>query len=137
MPLVFRIDHEARVIVVAGFGVLTDDEFFNHHRRLITLDETIGYDELIDLTHITRIALPSADRVRELAAEAAGSDERRGASKLAVVAPSDFAYALGRMFQTTRGLDARSTRDVGVFRSMEEGLEFLGIDHPLELPTLE
>jgi hypothetical protein len=136
MPLPFRLDHEARVIVAAAYGTLTEDEVFGYQRLLFSLEEAVGYDELIDMTHVKEIALPSTDRVRDLAALAAGMDVTHGNSKLAIVAPGDLAFALGRMFQTNRELDPRSTTDVGVFRTTGEALAFLGIDHPLALPTV-
>ena len=136
MPLPFRLDHEARVIVAAAYGTLTEDEVFGYQRLLFSLEEAVGYDELIDMTHVKEIALPSTDRVRDLAALAADMDVTHGNSKLAIVAPGDLAFALGRMFQTNRELDPRSTTDVGVFRTTGEALAFLGIDHPLALPTV-
>jgi hypothetical protein len=136
MPLVFRVDHEARVIVTAGYGTLTDEQVFDYQREISSRQDTIGYDELVDMTHVKQIALPSTDRVRELAKVAASSDAERGRSKFAIVAPGDLAFALGRMFQSNRELDPRSTKGVGVFRSTEEALAFLGIDHPLPLPKI-
>jgi len=134
MPLVFRLDHEARVIVAAGYGRLTDSEVFGYQRGIFALEDAIGYDELVDMTHVNEISLPSTERVRELAALAAGMDAIHGNSKLAIVAPGDLAFALGRMFQTVRELDPRTTTEVGVFRTMKEALAFLKIDHPLPLP---
>jgi hypothetical protein len=137
VPIAYRLDHEARVIVAAAYGTLSDEEMFEYQQQGFKMDEAIGYDELVDLTHVKEIALPSTERVRELADRAAGMDVKLGASKLAVVAPEDLAFALGRMFQTIRGLDPRSTTTVGVFRSTDEALAFLGVDHPLALPTLD
>jgi len=135
MPLVYRLDHQARVIVAVAYGKLTDDEVFDYQRHHFKSADAIGYDELIDMTHVKEIALPSTERVRDLASLAAEMDATHGNSKLAVVAPGDLAFALGRMFQTTRELDSRSTTEVGVFRTMKEALAFLAIDHPLALPT--
>jgi len=137
VPLAYRLDHEARVIVTAGYGTLTDDEVFGYQRELGSLEEAIGYDELVDMTHVTHIALPSTARVGDLAAVAAGMDAVRRSSKFAIVAPDDLAFGLGRMFQTRRELERDSTTEVGVFRTMEEALAFLGIDRPLTLPTLD
>lgn len=137
MPLVFRLDREARVVVAAGYGTLTDDEVFEYQSKIFALEEAIGYNELVDLTHVTEIALPSTDRVRELASLAVGMDPTHGNSKLAIVAPGDLAFALGRMFQTTRGLDPKSTTEVGVFRTMSDALAFLRLERPLTLPTLD
>jgi hypothetical protein len=137
MPLVYRLDHEARVIVTAGYGTLTDDEVFGYQRQIGSLEEAYGYDELVDMTHVTHIALPSTARVGDLAAAAAVLDEVRRSSKHAIVAPDDLAFGLGRMFQTRRELEPGSTTQVGVFRTMGEALAFLGVDHPLPLPILE
>jgi hypothetical protein len=136
MPLTFRLDRKAHVIVAAAYGTLTDDQVFDYQREISSRNDTIGYDELVDVSHVKEIALPSTDRVRELAALAAGTDALRGSSRLAIVAPGDLAFALGRMFQTNRELDARSRREVGVFRTTKEALAFLRIDHPLAMPKM-
>ena len=54
---------------------------------------------------------------------------------LAVVASENTAFGLGRMFQAYRELDRRSTKEVGIFRTMEEALAFLSLDHPPEMPN--
>jgi len=136
MPLAFRLDREAHVIVAAAYGTVTDEQVFDYQREISSRDDTIGYDELVDVTNIKEIALPSTDRVRDLAHVAAGTDALRGSSRLAIVAPGDLAFALGRMFQTNRELDPRNRREVGVFRSTKEALAFLRIDHPLPLPKM-
>lgn len=137
MPLSFRLDREAHVIVAAGYGTLSDMQVFDYQHQISSREDTIGYDELIDMTHVKEIALPSTDRVRDLAAAVAATDASRGSSRLAIVAPGDLAYALGRMFQTNVELDARSRREVGVFRTTKEALAFLRIDHQLPLPKLD
>jgi len=135
MPLAYRVDHEKRLVVTAGYGTLTDDDVFGHEREISARADTIGYDELFDVSHITGIALPSPERVHDLAAEAAARDESRGSSRIAIVAPGDVAYGLGRMFQTRRELDRRSKTTVGVFRTMAEALTFLELDTAPTLPT--
>jgi hypothetical protein len=137
MPLVFRIDHEARVVVVAAYGTLTDDEVFGYERQMSERTDIAGYHELIDTSNVGHIAVPSADRVDDLAKEAAGKDAAHGPAKLAIVAPRDLAFGLGRMFKARREMDPRSTKDVGVFRTMADALKFLEVDHPLALPTLD
>ena len=137
MPLAFRLDRDAHVIVAAAYGTVTDEQVFEYQREISSREDTIGYDELVDVTHMKEIALPSTDRVRDLAVVAAGADASRGSSRLAIVAPGDLAFALGRMFQTNRELDPRSKREVGVFRTTKEALAFLRIDHPLPLPKID
>jgi hypothetical protein len=137
MPLVFRLEHEARVIVTAAYGTLTDDEVFGYLRQIGSREDAIGYDEFVDLTHVTHIAVPLTERVGDVVSAAAKLDEVRRTSRSAIVAPDDLAFGLGRMYQTRREMEPGSTTEVGVFRTSEEALAFLRIDHPLDPPTLD
>jgi len=136
MPIAYRVDNDARVIVVAGYGVLADAEIFGFQREINRRPDIAGYDQLVDMSRVTEFAVPSSDRVRDLASLAAEQDvDAPGlAARMGIYAPTDIGFGLGRMFQTYRELDPRTTRQVGVFRTMEEALAFVGLDHPLPLP---
>jgi hypothetical protein len=136
MPIAYRVDHEARVVIAAGHGVLTDAEVFDYQQEVWGRSDVTGYDELVDMTQVTQIALPSVDRVQDLAQLSVRMDDKYSRSRFAIVAPTDIAFGLGRMFQAFREMDRSSTKQVGVFRTMEEALSFLQIEHPLELPKL-
>jgi hypothetical protein len=135
VPIVYRVDHEARIVVAAGFGTMFDDDVFGYQREIAARADIAGYHLLIDMTQMKHVALPHVDRVADLAAEAAGMDAKHGPAKFAIVAPGDLALGLGRMFKARRELAPSSMMEVGVFRTMEGALNFLGVDHPLELPT--
>lgn len=137
MPIAYRIDHAARLVIAAGHGTFTHDDVMGYQHAVWSRPELRGYDGLIDMTHVTQIALTSTDRVREVATLAAGMDDPAITTKFAIVAPATIAYGLGRMFGTYRELDPRSTRKVGVFRTMPEALAFLGVGKPLEMPAVE
>jgi hypothetical protein len=134
MPITYRVHHNARLVVAAGQGILTDADVFGYQQDVWSRTDVAGYDELVDMTQVTQIALPSPDRVRELAKLAARMDDTESKTRFAIVAAADVAFGLGRMFQSYRELDRRSTKEVGVFRTMEEALAFLQIDHPLAIP---
>lgn len=136
MPVAYRIDHEARVVVTACHGVLADDEVFGHQEEVWSRSEVAGYDELVDMTAVTHIALPSIERVQDLATLSVRMDDKYSRSRFAIVAPTDIAFGLGRMFQALREMDRSSTKQVGVFRTMQEALNFLQLKHPLELPKI-
>jgi hypothetical protein len=57
-------------------------------------------------------------------------DSSSSSSRFAIVAPTGEAFGLGRMYETYRSLDERSTKQVGVFRTLEEALAFLGGSKP-------
>lgn len=86
-----------------------------------------GYDELVDMTAVEHIAIPSTKRIPELAELAANMDTSNQSSKMAIVAPQDLAFGLGRMFEVYRNLHANSTKKVQVCRAMREACAFLGV----------
>lgn len=128
MALSFRIDPDARLIVAAGSGVLTDEDLFGYQQALNSRAEVAGYHELIDMSRVEGVALPSASRIQDLVDLAAGQDPETPRARIAVVAPTDALFGLGRMYQTYRHLDQRSTKQLGVFRTLTEALAFLGLD---------
>ena len=74
------------------------------------------------------IVPPSAERMRDLARLSARMEAGASAAKFASVAPSDFAFGLGRMYGAYREMQDRSTKQLGVFRTMDEALAFLGAE---------
>lgn len=136
MPFLYRIDSIVRVVVTAGHGTITEADVFGYQREVWSRSDVAGYDELIDMTRVTMIDAPSSGRVRDLAALSADMDSTVTGTRLAIVAPDDLAYGLGRMYQNYRELNPQSRREVGVFRTMEEALAFLQIEHAVSLPDL-
>jgi hypothetical protein len=129
----YRIDHARRLVVARLVGAVTDADLFGYQREVWSRPDVGGYDELIDLTATQEIVRPTQDQVRALASLSAGMDPSPSAGRLAIVAPQDLAFGLGRMYQAYRGMDPRSTKTVGVFRRREEAMAFLGLEGGLEL----
>jgi hypothetical protein len=131
MPIKYRIVHEQRLVAAKAHGILTGEEVFGYQGDVWSRPEVAGYDELVDMTEVENIALPSTGRVRELAGLSAENDARSTTSRFAIVAPGDFAFGLGRLYEIFRSLDDRSTKKVSVFRSLDDALAFLGISGTL------
>ncbi|HKA36523.1 MAG TPA: hypothetical protein VKH43_06850 [Thermoanaerobaculia bacterium] len=125
MPIDFEIDHKHRLVTARGLGTLTHEDVLGYQMGVWGRTDVAGYDELVDMSGVEEIALISMDAVPRLASLSARMDPPDGKSRLAIVAPSDFAFALGRRYETFRGLDPRSTKEVRVFRSLAEALAFL------------
>ena len=126
MAIEHRIDHDRRLVVARVHGMLTDEEILAYKRELWSLPEVAGYNELVDVSDVERIALPSMERVRQLVWLSADRGAPRPA-KLAIVAPQDVQFGLGRMYQVYRELESQSTKRVCVFRSVEPALAWLGL----------
>jgi hypothetical protein len=127
MPIDYLIDHEQRVVLARGRGVLTDEDVFGYQHEVWSRPEVAGYDELVDMSEVEQIALPSVGRVRTLARLSASMDPSSPASKLAIVAPEDLAFGLGRVYEAYREGNDQSTKRVGVFRTRADALTFLGL----------
>ena len=134
MPINYKIDHEARVVLAAGHGKLDGSEIFDYQRTVWSRPDVQGYNELMDMTNVTQVSAPSPERIQELAALSARMDPKGQNSRFAIVAPEDLAFGLGRMFQTQRSFQQGGTKEVGVFRTMPEALAFLGINRTLAMP---
>ena len=136
MSLVFHVDHDRKLVLVRCYGVLNDQEVFDYQHAVWSRDDVAGYDELVDVTDVHEVELPSIHRVWDLATTAARMDHKSSSSRFAIVAPRDLFYGLGRMYQAYRALQRGSTKEVGVFRTRPEAFAFLGINDPPPLPAI-
>ena len=129
MPIEYHIDHARRLVVATGHGTLIDADVFGYQREVWSRPDVAGYDELVDVSRVEKVVLPSADRVRDLAELAVAMDAPASPSRFAIVAPSDLTFGLARMYETYRGLAGGGTKQVGVFRTRDDALTFLGLDN--------
>lgn len=126
--IVYQIDHDRRLVVAQGRGVLTGQDIFEYQREVWSRPDVAGYSELVDMTAVERIDMASTDRIRELAFLSASMDPPSSRSRFAIVAPTDEAFGLGRMYQAYRRMEDRTTKEVSVFRSLEDAMAFLGVE---------
>ena len=127
MPIEHYIDHDRRLVLTRGCGILTDEDVFGYQHEVWSRPEVAGYDELVDMSEVEQIALPSVGRVRTLARLSATMDPSLPSSKLAIVAPEDLAFGLGRVYEAYREGNDQSSKRVGVFRSRADAWTFLGL----------
>jgi hypothetical protein len=136
VPITYRIDHQQKIVLARGYGLFTLGDIMDYQRAAWSGREVLGYDELVDMTHVSEVAAASGQQIKDLASFAAHMDLASAPSRLAIVAPGDLVYGLGRMFQAYREAEKRSTKQVGVFRTMNEAFAFLKQNAPLALPPL-
>ena len=63
MPLEYRIDHRLRLVLTRAVGVLTDEQVFGYQHAVWSRPDVAGYDELVDMSDVEHVAVPSIDRV--------------------------------------------------------------------------
>ena len=125
MPVAHRFDAEAGLLIVVMDGIVGDEDLLKYAQH-ITENPAIptGHDELIDLRGAEGIADVSGPVLRRIADMFTQSDRTPEQSRVALVASSDAAYGLSRMYQTFR---SESPLDLRVFREMSEARTWLGL----------
>jgi hypothetical protein len=136
MPIKYWVDNRRRLVMAKGAGTLTEEDVFGYQRDVWSQPELTGYNELVDMSQVEDITLPSVERLRELARLSAGMDAPSSESRFAIVAPTQLHFALGRMYKIYRGLDERSTKKVRVFLSLDEAFAFLDGSDGSEQPRI-
>jgi hypothetical protein len=132
MPIRYHIDPTRRLVIASGHGRLTDQDVFGYQREVWSRAEVAGFDELVDMTEVERIDIPSSARLKELATLAAGMDLPHQSSRFAIVATDEVAMELARFFGIYRELDPRSTKQVSLFKTRAAALDWLGVGSPAE-----
>jgi len=109
MPLTWVIDHQARMVVATGSGILSLEDFDAAMDELAR-PATLSYRKLVDLTHCSS-SLGTADML-DLSSRIRGYSSMSALGALAIVAISDENYRQARLFEALDGTD----RPIGIFR---------------------
>lgn len=119
VPASYRIDKDRRLVMSHAWGVYTFADAAAHKDKLLSdpdFDPT--YSQISDYTHVSEIKL-SSEEIRRFA----DFDVFSPQSRRAFIAPEDAKFGLGRMFAMQR--ETRGETGIGVFRTLEEALEWV------------
>jgi hypothetical protein len=126
MPCRYTIYKDRRLVVTMASEIFTYAEGMAHEDQLYrdpNFDPT--YAHLIDATGVTGTALTSSE-LAALARRTKFSPQ----SRRALVATSPVLFGLGRMFEAYLQLSGLA-EFVGIFKELDQALEWLGITGPL------
>lgn len=121
MTMSSHIDPSEGIVFSEAIGRFSDEDFFDHHRRLAA-DPAFrpSFHQYLDASAVTDLGL-TPNGVRR----AAGFQIFSAGSKRVIIAPADAVYGMARMFEILR---TRGPEQVRVFRSREQGLAWLRSD---------
>jgi hypothetical protein len=125
MPVEYQIDHDQRLVQAKAYGAVTVQDFIAYQREVWSRKDVVGYDELIDTSQAQEALDFTGAHLQEVATLASSMDLEKRTAKLAIVASNDFYYGLGRMYESYRGLQEGNVKQVAVFRSLKEALEWI------------
>lgn len=126
MPVDCEILDDLRLVIAKASGHLIGSEIAAYQRNIWTGAKIFGYDEIFDLTEVQTFDYKSVSDVRELAQLASSMDWASRSRKLALVANTDMAFGLARMYQAYRESDPSSRTEVQVFRNHDLARQWLG-----------
>jgi len=119
MPITYKIDKDKRLVETTGTGVFLKEEAAAHLQQLLNdPDFEPNYSLIIDFTRMERFEVSEAD-VRFLSEWTIFAPTARRA----LIAGSDEAFGLGRMYEIIREMKGES--GIRVVRTREEALEWL------------
>jgi len=131
MPVTYEIDAERGVVVVRVYGAVTPQEFAANRVKLQADPEhRPGLMMLVDLRDVESFAM-SADEIEGLAQDRTSLFIEPG-TPVAIVATSDEAFGLSRMYQIMRGT---GVEDIQVFNTMAEAERWLEVQPRIEAAT--
>jgi hypothetical protein len=128
MPGSYTIDPKNSIVFSRAWGALTDAELAAHARALQEDPHfDPGFRQLADFRDVGELRV-TAEGVRSLVhLNPFAKDARR-----AFVVGTDVMYGMVRMYQLTLDVEPGS---IHVCRSMDEALEWLGLDRSLKWPA--
>ena len=125
MPVEHSFDTDANLLIVVLRGPVSDEDLLKYARH-ITEDPSIsaGHNELIDLREVETGGEVTSPVLRRIASMFSEIDRTPEQTRVAMVANSDVAYGLSRMYQAFR---SESPLDLRVFREVSEARSWLGL----------
>jgi len=121
MPLSYRIDADAGMLLIVGEGFITQSERLSAMETwLRDPDFRPGLNTLCDFSEAT--SMPTMRELRELVAKIDEHAEAIGKKKVAMVAPKPVTFGVARQFQTMADF---GPLDVEVFKDRRTALGWL------------
>lgn len=112
VPMSYSIDQESRMVRCRAWGTLTNEDLRDHYQQLAADPEfTPAYSQIGDLTGVVALTADSATIAEVASRRVFNAEVRR-----AIIAPSDSAYGVSRMFAIYA---ERAGQDVQVFRDAD------------------
>ena len=126
MPISYQVHADLGLFVTRYVGVVTNDEVNKVYRSILSDPELRhGFNALVDLQEVKKFEI-TVDSMWSVSALFVRFYEGRPESmRTAVLAPSDIAYGLGRMYGRYANPDPEK---VTVFRDASKAMRWLGLN---------
>ena len=124
MPIRYRIDRERQLVFTHVEGVIGDEDVLGYAREFPNDPHfEAGYGGLVDATGLERVEV-TPEGVRGVAHLTERLEKVFAGAKVAIVAVTDVAFGMARMYQGVRG---DVPYEIRVFRDLGEARRWLGL----------
>lgn len=128
MPAKHHIDTQSRLIITTWEGDAVDNDFIEalkkYQQDIKSNSEYIGFNEIVNLTKISRIKL-TTDGIKKMGSIATATDKIELNSKLALIVSSSFAFSLARLYILYRSLSKHSNKTIRIFRKESDAFQWI------------
>ena len=126
MPIEYEIRDDLKLVIARATGVMTSADMMKYQMDAWGNSAVHEYDEIVDVSAVERFDYKSSASMQEVTRLSAKMDWVNHSKKFAIVAPSDTAFGMARMYQSYRETDVLTRKEVQVFRTMEQARQWLG-----------
>jgi hypothetical protein len=127
MPAKHYIDDETKLIITTWEGDAVDVEFLDALKRyqeeIQMKPELVNFNEVANFCNIDSMKITPTG-LKSIGEIAAKTDSSKLSSRLAIVVGSGVAFNLARLYASYRGLQKNSRKEIRIFRSEEEAMEW-------------
>ena len=128
MPAQHKIDNDVKLITTIWYGEANDteliDSLLKYHQEIKSNPDYSSYNEVVDFSKASGFKL-STNGIAKLVEIAASTDIEGVKTKLAIIVSAPFAYGLARMYEAYRSLKPSVSKEVRVFKTYDESLEWI------------
>ena len=128
MSVKHYIDTSSQIIITTWDGDAVDIDFIEaiqkYQKDIQANTEYKHYNELVNFSNTKSIKL-TTEGIMSLGKIAASTDQSENAKKLGFVVRNNLAFGLVRMYQAYRSFEKNSNKEIRVFKSEKDALDWV------------
>lgn len=126
MPISVEIFDDLKLVIARVTGVMTGEEMMNYQLETWSKRQIVGYDEIVDVAAVEGFNYEGPSKIKEVTHISARMDWANFSRKMAIVAVSDMAVGMARMYQSYREDETIGRKEIMIFKTIEQARQWLG-----------
>ena len=126
MPISVETFDDLKLVIARVTGVMTAEEMMNYQLETWSKRQVVGYDEIVDVTAVEGFNYEGPSKIKEVTHISARMDWANFSRKMAIIAVSDLAVGMARMYQSYRDNETIGRKEIMIFKTIEQARQWLG-----------